>query len=64
MVLLSYATFYLLQVMDGWKNFAEYCKFWQLPNQFSAIRICIVLDDKRVVKHKKSGKLNPLRPNC
>ena len=56
--LLSYATFYLLQVMDGWKTFAEYCKFWQLPKQFSAIRICDVLDDKRVVKHKKSGKLN------
>ena len=56
--LLSYATFYLLQVLDGWKNFAEYCKFWQLPKQFSAIRICNVLDDKRVVKHKKSGKLN------
>ena len=56
--LLSYATFCWLQVMDGWKNFAESCKFWQLPKQFSAIRICIVLDDKRVVKHKKSEKLN------
>ena len=56
--LLSYATFYLLEALQAWQTLAQYTHFWQLPKQFQKISLCKVLDEKRVAKHKKSGKLN------
>ena len=56
--LMSFGTFFLMQELGCWTSFLGYSKFWEVPKQFSSISISSIFEEKRVVKHKNSGKLN------
>ena len=56
--LLSFGTFYVLEAMKGWDTFAGYIAVWTLPNQFKSLKVEKIFTNKRVAKHKASGKLN------
>ena len=56
--LLAFGTFYLLDAMKGWATFAGYVALWHLPSQFKHLKIEKIFTNKRLVKHRASGKLN------
>ena len=55
---LSKAIFNLLQQLDMWSVVKGYMGQWHLPHAVNNLKPCVLFEAKRIVKHKKSQKLN------